>query len=102
MKSAYELAMEKFGGNATPKLTDQQKAEIAEVDNRFKAKFAVAEIMSQQQLDQAGDDTVKVDQMREALASDSAMRQKLTRQLHNLARLGCHLGDRSTADAWHP
>jgi hypothetical protein len=85
MKSAYELAMEKFGGNATPKLTDQQKAEIAEVDNRFKAKIAEAEIMSQQQIDQAGDDTVKVDQMREALATEiSKMREKAERQKNKI------------------
>jgi hypothetical protein len=85
MKSAYELAMEKFGGNATPKLTDQQKAEIAEVDNRFKAKIAEAEIMSQQQIDQAGDDTVKVDQMREALAAEiSKMREKAERQKNKI------------------
>ncbi|MDP6451209.1 MAG: hypothetical protein QF773_10345, partial [Lentisphaeria bacterium] len=77
MKSAYELAMEKFGGDATPKLTDQQKAEIAEIDNRFKAKIAEAEVMSQQQIGQAGDDPVKVDQMREALATEiSRMREK--------------------------
>ncbi|MDP7395939.1 MAG: hypothetical protein QGF67_06130 [Lentisphaeria bacterium] len=81
MKSAYELAMEKFGDDATPKLTDQQKAEIAEIDNRFKAKIAEAEVMSKQQIDQAGDDAVKVEQVREALASEtSRMREKAERQ----------------------
>jgi len=81
MKSAYELAMEKLGGDDTPKLTDQQKTEIAEINNRFKAKIAEAEVMSQQQIDQAGDDSVKVDQMREALATDiSRMREKSERQ----------------------
>ena len=81
MKSAYELAMEKFGGDDTPKLTDQQKAEIAEIDNRFKAKIAEAEVMSQQRVDQAGDDPVKVEQVREALATKtSRMREKSERQ----------------------
>ena len=85
MKSAYELAMEKFGGDATPKLTDQQKAEIAEIDNRFKAKIAEAEVMSQQQIGQAGDDLVKVDQMREALATEiSRMREKAERQKNKI------------------
>lgn len=85
MKSAYELAMEKFGGDATPKLTDQQKAEIAEIDNRFKAKIAEAEVMSQQQIGQAGDDPVKVDQMREALATEiSRMREKAERQKNKI------------------
>ncbi len=85
MKSAYELAMEKFGGDETPKLTDQQKAEIAEIDNRFKAKIAEAEVMSQQQIDQAGDDSVKVDQVREALATEiSRMREKAERQKNKI------------------
>ncbi len=85
MKSAYELAMEKFGGDATPKLTDQQKAEIAEIDNRFKAKIAEAEVMSQQQIDQAGDDPAKVDQMREALATEiRRMREKAERQKNKI------------------
>jgi hypothetical protein len=85
MKSAYELAMEKFGGDATPKLTDQQKAEIAEIDNRFKAKIAEAEVMSQQQIDQAADDPAKVDQMREALATEiRRMREKAERQKNKI------------------
>jgi hypothetical protein len=85
MKSAYELAMEKFGGDATPKLTDQQKAEIAEIDNRFKAKIAEAEVMSQQQIDQASDDPAKVDQMREALATEiRRMREKAERQKNKI------------------
>ena len=77
MKSAYELAMEKLGGDATPKLTDQQKAEIAEIDNRCKAKIAETEVMSQQQIDQAGDDSAKVEQVREALSTEiRRMREK--------------------------
>ncbi|MFM1551123.1 MAG: hypothetical protein ACKJSG_17085 [Lentisphaeria bacterium] len=77
MKSAYELAMEKLGGDATPKLTDQQKAEIAEIDNRCKAKIAETEVMSQQQIDQAGDDSAKVEQVRETLSTEiRRMREK--------------------------
>lgn len=45
MKSAYELAMERFGGDdAAPKLTDDQKAQIAEVDQKFTAKIAEREV----------------------------------------------------------
>ncbi|MCF7848718.1 MAG: hypothetical protein K9M45_07710 [Kiritimatiellales bacterium] len=49
MKSAYELAMERFGGEEKP-LTGEQKAAIAEVDSRMKAKIAETEIMADQQL----------------------------------------------------
>ena len=49
MKSAYELAMERMGGEAH-ELTDQQKATIAEIDSKMKAKVAETEIMFDQQL----------------------------------------------------
>ncbi len=49
MKSAYELAMERAGGESN-KLTDEQKAAIAEIDSRMKAKIAETEIMFDQQL----------------------------------------------------
>ena len=85
MKSAYELAMEKLGGDATPKLTDQQKAEIAEIDNRCKAKIAETEVMSQQQIDQAGDDSAKVEQVRETLSTEiRRMREKAELQKNKI------------------
>lgn len=45
MKSAYELAMERLD-QSTPqvKLSDEQKAEIANIDNKFKAKKAEKEV----------------------------------------------------------
>ena len=45
MKSAYELAMERLE-KAEPqvKLSEEQKAEIANIDNRFKAKIAEKEV----------------------------------------------------------
>lgn len=49
MKSAYELAMERMGGEST-KLTEAQKQAIAEIDSKMKAKVAEAEIMFNQQL----------------------------------------------------
>jgi hypothetical protein len=49
MKSAYELAMERLGGE--PKaLSDEQKALIADIDGRMKASIAETEIMFDQQL----------------------------------------------------
>lgn len=49
MKSAYDLAMERLGGEANS-LTDEQKAAIAEIDSKMKAKVAETEIMFDQQL----------------------------------------------------
>jgi hypothetical protein len=54
MKSAYELAMERSGGD--PKeLTDEQKALIADIDIRMKAGIAEAQIMFDQQLAEESD-----------------------------------------------
>ena len=49
MKSAYELAMERLGGESN-ELTDEQKQAIAHIDARAKAKVAETEIMFDQQL----------------------------------------------------
>ena len=45
MKSAYELAMERLERNApTQKVTDAQKAELAEIDNLARARIAEKEV----------------------------------------------------------
>ena len=45
MKSAYELAMERLQKQApSVKLTDDQKAKIAELESRYKARVAEREI----------------------------------------------------------
>jgi hypothetical protein len=54
MKSAYELAMERLGGESQ-ELTEEQKRAIAEIDAKAKAEAAEAEIMFDQQLAAAQD-----------------------------------------------
>ena len=49
MKSAYELAMERLGGESN-ELTEKQKQAIAEIDAKAKAGIAETEIMFDQQL----------------------------------------------------
>jgi hypothetical protein len=44
IKSAYELAMERMGGQPGKKLTDQQKAKLAEFDRIYTAKIAECEL----------------------------------------------------------
>jgi hypothetical protein len=45
MKSAYELAMERLEKKAPSlALTDEQKAQIAEIDSTFKARMAEREL----------------------------------------------------------
>jgi hypothetical protein len=52
MKSAYELAMERLDKSspATAKLTDAKKKQLAELDSKYKAKFAEREIFLKDEL----------------------------------------------------
>jgi hypothetical protein len=48
MKSAYELAMERLEKSApTIKLSEEQKAQIAEIDSTYKARIAEKELFLQ-------------------------------------------------------
>ena len=53
MKSSYELAMERMGGGDDKPLTDEQKAKIAEIDSKFKAKIAERKIFLEKSLSDA-------------------------------------------------
>jgi hypothetical protein len=44
IKSAYELALERMGGDSGKKLTPQQKAKLAELDRVYSAKIAEEEL----------------------------------------------------------
>jgi len=44
MKSAYELAIERHGGEKPRKLKEEQKAKIAEIDRRYQARIAEVEL----------------------------------------------------------
>lgn len=73
MKSAYELAMERLEKTApTIKLTDKQKAEIAEIDSLCKARIAEKEVFLGDQIvkAQAKGEFEEVDQIKKQLASE--------------------------------
>lgn len=51
MKSAYELAMERLErSEATVKLTDEQKAQVSEIDSTYKARIAEKELFLQEKI----------------------------------------------------
>ena len=50
MKSAYERALERFGGGPIKELSDEQKAEIAEIDKKLQANLAQADLSRQDKL----------------------------------------------------
>ena len=63
LKSALDLAMERLAerDGAPARLDDAQKAALAEVDRKTKAKLAEREILGSDQLAKAGDDPEKVE-----------------------------------------
>lgn len=44
LKSAWELALERTGGQSSAKLTDAQKTKLAELDKLYTAKIAQEEL----------------------------------------------------------
>jgi hypothetical protein len=73
MKSAYERAMERFGGESdSPKLTEEQKAQIAEINNIYEAKIAERQTFLKSKIAaaRATDSHPEVDQLETQLASD--------------------------------
>jgi len=55
MKSAYELAMEKLdqSGEAKVELTDGQRAQLAEIEQKYKGKIAEKEVFLGGLIDEA-------------------------------------------------
>ena len=75
MKSSYELAMERLRSTDSTdrkELTDAQKAEIADIDQKFKAKAAEREIFLNRQVAEAElqGNYEEVEQLRKQLRSE--------------------------------
>ena len=76
LKSAYELAMERFqkkdaeAGIAQTPMTDEQKAAIAEIRSRYQAKIAELEILHR------GNTIGMVDPMAREQAEDEYRRER--------------------------
>lgn len=75
MKSSYELAMERLRSTDSSdrkELTDAQKAEIADIDQKFKAKAAEREIFLNRQVAEAElqGNYEEVEQLRKQLRSE--------------------------------
>lgn len=73
MKSAYELAMERLQKDApTTRLTEEQKAQIAELDSLYKAKRAEREVFLRGEIAkaQAKGDGAEMEELQQQLARD--------------------------------
>jgi hypothetical protein len=80
IKSAYELALERMGGQTGKKLTPQQKAKLAEIDRVYSAKIAEEELSLNPKIDaaRAAGDLESAQKLEETLRTQV---QKLRRKL---------------------
>jgi hypothetical protein len=77
MKSAYELAMERLEKKApSVALTDEQKAQIAEIDSTFKARIAERELFLKGEINKA--------QAAENLEEAESLQKQLTIDIRRL------------------
>jgi len=62
MKSAFDLALERLGG-PIKELTEEQKEKLAEIDSRYKAKLAEAEIAKEKRFKDVFGDSMETEQV---------------------------------------
>jgi hypothetical protein len=71
MKSAFELAMSRLEKESpTQKLTDEQKAKLAEVDNEINAKIAERKLFLEDELRKAAGDPQAEAELRKQLSTE--------------------------------
>ena len=73
MKSAYEIAMEKLQHESPDiKLNDDQRAELAELDNKYQAKIAEREVFLEGKIAEAelAGDFEAIEQLKKELSSE--------------------------------
>ena len=67
MKTAFDLAMERLG-EPIKELSDKQKAAINEIESKYKAKSAEAELAKDERTVKANGDIQQIDQILEEQA----------------------------------
>jgi len=93
MKSSYELAMERLrstDSSERKELSDSQKAEISEIDQKFTAKAAERQIFLNRQIAEAelqGNDE-EVEQLRKQLRSELDVIEEDKEEAKNKVRNG--------------
>lgn len=71
MKSAYELAMERLEASApSQKLSDTQRAEIAEIDNLYQSKIAERRVFLEGEIARSANNPSEADALRQQLGSE--------------------------------
>ncbi|MBQ7649946.1 MAG: hypothetical protein IJS15_03255 [Victivallales bacterium] len=69
MKSAFELAMERFGG-PLKQYSDDQKAQLAEIDSTYESQIVQARFASQARIEKAEGNFEEIRKIQEELADE--------------------------------
>lgn len=86
MKSAYELALERTGG-ALEEVEEGKKEKITEIDNKYKAKIAEAELALRQRLVKADGDVAQREQIENDFTVEIAsIRSKCEREKEKIRK----------------
>ncbi|MGC1482080.1 MAG: hypothetical protein WA771_16395 [Chthoniobacterales bacterium] len=73
MKSAYEIAMSRLeASEPTTKLTDEQRTEIAEIDNLYRAKVAERRVFLEGEIAKATGQPAETEMLQRQLTSEIA------------------------------
>lgn len=89
MKSAYEIAMSRLEAQSpTAKLTDAQKAELAEIDSIYAARIAERRVFLEGEIQKAVGDPVSQEQLRRQLSSEVARLEEEREAKKEKARRG--------------
>ena len=86
MKSAFELAMERFGGplrNYTP----EQKAALADIDSNYESQIVQARFAAQERIGLAADNPDEVKRIQDDLAMEiHSLRERCERKKEELRK----------------
>jgi hypothetical protein len=91
MKSAYELAMERMGGDDESKpLSKEQKVEIAEITSKYKAKIAERKIFLEKNLADsiAAGEEAEADEIRQRIAYETSSLEEEVEKAKEKVRKG--------------
>lgn len=71
MKSAFELALERTGG-ALSDVSEDKKKLISEIDSKYKAKIAEAELAFREKIERNQGNIIELDQIKDDYAVETA------------------------------
>lgn len=69
MKTAFELAMERFGG-PLKQFTEEQKSQLADLDSTYESQIVQAKFAAQARIEKANGDQQQIQQIQDDLVAE--------------------------------